>query len=356
MGFRGGNRVTTKRVLCAALPPLALLGLGSALAGCGESSAPNAVPPVLRLGYFANVTHAPAIVALEQGYLSEAVGPGVKLDLRTFNAGPEAVEAIFSNALDISYIGPNPAINAFAQSGGEAIRIVAGATSGGAALVVKPGITTPAQLAGSKLATPQRGNTQDVALRAWLKKQGLKSDLEGGGDVSILPQPNAQSLETFRGEEIQGAWVPEPWASRLVLEGGGSVLVDERTLWPDGRFVTTHVMVRTAFLKERPEIVAGFLRAHVRAIDFLNAEPGRAREIVNAAIGRLTGRPLPAAVIERAWSTLTFTVDPIADSLRRSAEDATAVGLLDAVRLDGIYDLAPLNAILAAAGRPPIAD
>jgi NitT/TauT family transport system substrate-binding protein len=266
------------------------------------------------------------------------------------------VEAIFSDALDISYIGPNPAINAFAQSRGEAIRVVAGATSGGAALVVRPTLTTPAQLKGTKLATPQRGNTQDVALRAWLRKQGLVSDLEGGGDVSILPQPNAQTLETFRSGEIQGAWVPEPWAARLVLEGGGAVLVDERTLWPDGRFVTTHVIVRAAFLKQQPEIVASFLRAHVRAIDFLNAEPARAREIVNAGIGRLTGKALPAAVIERAWATLSFTVDPIAASLRKSAEDATAVGLLDPVELDGIYDLAPLNAILTAAGKPPVSD
>jgi NitT/TauT family transport system substrate-binding protein len=192
---------------------------------------PDAAPPVLRLGYFANVTHAPAIWR-RAGLPAEALGPGVKLELRTFNAGPEAVEAIFSDALDISYIGPNPAINAFAQSGGEAIRIVAGATSGGAALVVNPKISAPAQLKGTRLATPQRGNTQDVALRAWLAENGLASDLEGGGDVSILPQANAQTLETFRAGEIQGAWVPEPWATRLVLEGGGSVLVDERTLWP----------------------------------------------------------------------------------------------------------------------------
>jgi NitT/TauT family transport system substrate-binding protein len=334
----------------------ALLALALGLAACGEGASPDAAPPVLRLGYFANVTHAPAIVAIEQGMLAEALGPGVKLELRTFNAGPEAVEAIFSDALDISYIGPNPAINAFAQSRGEAIRVVAGATSGGAALVVRPTLTTPAQLKGTKLATPQRGNTQDVALRAWLRKQGLVSDLEGGGDVSILPQPNAQTLETFRSGEIQGAWVPEPWAARLVLEGGGAVLVDERTLWPDGRFVTTHVIVRAAFLKQQPEIVASFLRAHVRAIDFLNAEPARAREIVNAGIGRLTGKALPAAVIERAWATLSFTVDPIAASLRKSAEDATAVGLLDPVELDGIYDLAPLNAILTAAGKPPVSD
>jgi NitT/TauT family transport system substrate-binding protein len=340
------------RAFRAALLPLAL-----ALAGCGQDgSSPASEARVLRLGYFANVTHAPAIVALEQGFLSETLGPDVKLELRTFNAGPEAVEAIFSDALDIAYIGPNPAINAFAQSGGEAIRIVAGATSGGASLVVDPKISSPAQLKGTKLATPQRGNTQDVALRAWLRENGLSSDLEGGGDVSILPQPNAQTLETLRAGEIQGAWVPEPWASRLVLEGGGAVLVDERTLWPDGRFVTTHVMVRTAFLKQQPEIVAGFLRAHVRAVDLLNAEPARTREIVNAAIGRLTGKALPPEVIERAWAALVFTVDPIASSLRKSAEDAAAVGLLDAVKLDGIYDLAALNAILVAAGKPAVSD
>jgi len=341
---------------CAAWPLALALALGLALAACGGDSEPDAGPPVLRLGYFANVTHAPAIVALEEGFLANELGLEVKLDLRTFNAGPEVVEAIFSDALDITYIGPNPAINAFAQSKGAAIRIVAGATSGGASLVVQPAITAPAQLKGTKLATPQRGNTQDVALRAWLAHQGLSSDLEGGGDVSIAPQPNAQTLETFRAGEIQGAWVPEPWATRLVQEGGGSVLVDERTLWPDGKFVTTHVIVRTAFLKEHPELVAGFLRAHVRAIDFLNAEPAEARKIVNAGIEKLTGKALPVAVIERAWETLSFTVDPIAASLRKSAQDATEVGLLDAVNLDGIYDLGPLNAILSAAGKPQVTD
>jgi NitT/TauT family transport system substrate-binding protein len=326
------------------------------LAACGGEKRPGAAQPLLRLGYFANLTHAPAIVALERGFLADELGQGVKLELRTFNAGPEAVEAIFSDALDIAYVGPNPAINAFAKSHGAAIRIVAGATSGGAELVVKSGITSPAQLEGTKLATPQRGNTQDVALRAWLKRQGLASDLEGGGDVSIAPQANAQTLETFRSGEIQGAWVPEPWATRLVLEGGGAVLVDERSLWPDGKFVTTQVIVRTAFLNEHPELVASFLRGHVRAIDFLNAEPAEARGIVNAGIEKLTGKALPAAVIERAWETLHFTVDPIASSLRKSAQDATEVGLLDPVNLDGIYALGPLNAILAAANKPQVTD
>jgi NitT/TauT family transport system substrate-binding protein len=329
-----------------------LLALAAGLLGCGEGSADGPAP--LRLGYFPNLTHGPAIVALEEGFLADALGPGVKLETRTFNAGPEAVEALFSDALDLTYVGPNPAINAFAQSGGEAIRIVAGATSGGASLVVVPTITAAAQLKGKKLATPQRGNTQDVALRAWLKRQGLRSDLEGGGDVSIVPQQNAQTLETFRQGLIQGAWVPEPWASRLVLEGGGSVLVDERTLWPDGKFVTTHVVARTAFLKEHPDLVERFLRAHVRAVDFLNGESEKARGIVNSGIEKLTGKALPAGVVERAWANLAFTVDPLAASLRKSAEDAVAVGLLEPVNLDGIYDLTALNAILAAAGKPPV--
>jgi NitT/TauT family transport system substrate-binding protein len=324
-----------------------------ALAAC-SSDARSGQPVVLRLGYFPNVTHAPAIVAVEQGLVARALGPGVKLETHAFNAGPEVVEAIFSNALDISYVGPNPAINGYAQSRGAALRIIAGATSGGAALVVRRGITTAAGLRGARLATPQLGNTQDVALRAWLVQQGLRATLEGNGDVAILPQPNAQTLETFRAGQIDGAWVPEPWATRLVLEGGGHVLVDERSLWPDGQFVTTHVVVRTAFLEEHPDLVAQFLEAHVWAVEFVNAEPARARRIVNAGIARITGKPLPPAVIEGAWSRLAFTLDPLPASLRKSADDAVLVGLLKPVNLTGIYDLAPLNAVLARQGKPPI--
>jgi NitT/TauT family transport system substrate-binding protein len=290
-------------------------------------------------------------VGVEDGTYARALDG--KLETRMFHAGPAAMEALLAGDLDASYVGPGPAVIAFLRSRGEGLRVVAGAVSGGAVLVVRDA-TKPVDLAGKRVATPQLGNTQDVALRAWLADQGLDASLEGGGDVSIVPQANAQTLETFRAGEVQGAWVPEPWASRLVLEGGGSVLVDERSLWPDGRFVTTHVIVRTAFLRERADLVEAFLRAHVQAVDFLNAEPAKSRDVVNAAIGRLTGKPLPAAVLSRAWEGLSFTLDPIASSLRRSAEDATAVGLLEPVELDGIYELGALNEILAAAGRPRI--
>jgi NitT/TauT family transport system substrate-binding protein len=332
-----------------------LLALALAGAACHSESTEKATGAVtLRIGYFPNLTHAPAIIGFDQGLFAKELGPSVTIEAKTFNAGPEAVEAIFSDALDLTYIGPNPAINAYAKSRGEAIRIIAGATSGGAALVVRPEIARAADLAGKKIASPQLGNTQDVALRSWLRSQGLTTTKEGGGDVSIVAQANAQTLDTFKTGAIQGAWVPEPWATRLVLEGGGKVLVNEATLWPDGKFVTTHVIVRTDFLKAHPDLVSRFLRAHVAAVDFATSRGADARGVVNSALEKLTGKGLKPEVIEAAWRSLTFTVDPIASSLRKSAEDARSVGLLDPVDLSGIYALEPLNAVLGSLGKAPV--
>jgi NitT/TauT family transport system substrate-binding protein len=305
------------------------------------------------LGYFPNVTHAPALVGVAGGLFQAELGD-VPLETFTFNAGTEAIEALFAAAIDMTFIGPNPAINAHAQSEGAAIRIIAGSTSGGAALVVKPEISGPEDLQGLRIATPSLGNTQDVALRAWLQEQGYESDLEGGGDVSVIPQSNSQSLETFVSGDIDGAWVPEPWATRLVLEGGGKVLVDERDLWPGGEFVTTHLIVSTEFLETYPDAVVAVLRGLIAAIDRINADPTGAQKTVNASIEELTGSRLADETIVGAWSTLTFTLDPIADSLRQSADDAIAVGLLDPVDLTGIYSLEALNGILSIMNRETI--
>src|SRR5688572_24849985 len=311
-------------------------------------------PPAVRLAYFPNVTHAPALVGVADGLFQAELGD-VPLETFTFNAGTEAIEALFAEAIDLTFIGPNPAINAHAQSDGAAVRIIAGSTSGGAALVVKPEVTGPEDLAGLRIATPSLGNTQDVALRAWLQEQGYESDLEGGGDVSVIPQSNSQSLETFVSGDIDGAWVPEPWATRLVLEGGGKVLVDERDLWQDGEFVTTHLIVSTEFLEQYPDAVAAVLRGLVQAIDQINSDPAGSQETVNASIEALTGSRLADETIAGAWSTLTFTLDPIASSLRKSADDAVAVGLLDPVDLDGIYALEALNGILSILKRETVA-
>jgi NitT/TauT family transport system substrate-binding protein len=304
-------------------------------------------PVTIRLGYFPNLTHAPALVGLEEGTFEDRLGGDTALDATTFNAGPEAVEAIFSGALDIAYIGPNPAINAFAQSDGEAVRIIAGATSGGAALVVRDGIDDPDDLAGTTLATPQLANTQDVALRSFLADEGFETDATGGGDVAIQPQANGDALTAFIIGDIDGAWVPEPWVTRMVHEGDGHVLVDERDLWPDGRFVTTHVIVRTEFLEQHADVVRRFLEGHLDALAFIADHDAEARADTNEAIAGLTDSPLDEAVLVEAWANLEFTADPIAPSLEESARHAEDVGLLEPVDLDGIYELDLLNELLA---------
>ena len=336
------------------LAPLAVTALAFAGTACGSSDSGSAssAPVTVRLGYFPNITHATAILGVEKGIFAKALGTD-RLKTSTFNAGPAATEALLSGATDATYIGPSPTINAWAKS--KAITIVSGATSGGAALVVKPNITSAAELKGKKLASPQLGNTQDVALRYWLKQQGLKTDTTGGGDVSIVPQENSQTLDSFKSGGIDGAWVPEPWATRLVQEGGGKVLVDEKSLWPGGTFVTTHLIVRTDFLKKHPETVKRLLQGQIDANDYLNEHGDEAQAVVNDAIGKLTGKPLKIDVVKAAWANLTFTDDPAVASLQESAKHAENVELLKPVDLNGIYDLAPLNALLEAAGKPKVA-
>lgn len=313
-----------------------------------------AKPGALHLGYFPNITHGPALAGIEGGFFAKALGPKIKIETTAFNAGPAAIEALLSGAVDASYVGPNPAINAFVRSNGKAIRIIAGSTSGGAFLVTKQSITKPQDLKGKKIATPQLGGTQDVALRYWLQTKNLSSTLEGGGDVSVVPQDNAQTLETFRSGAIDGAWIPEPWATRLVLEAGAHVLVDERDLWPKKSFTTTVLIVRTDYLKERPDIVQGLLAGQIATIDFLRQNPKKGRDLVNNGIEKLTGRKLAAATISSSWGNLTFTNDPGLKSMQTAAEHAVKVGLLTKVDLKEIGDLTLLNQELAAAGAPQV--
>src|SRR5215213_2103293 len=328
---------------------------GAATTGAASTTATTSGEKVtLRLGYYPNVTHATALVGVDKGIFADKLGPNVKLETSTYNAGPAAIEALFADAIDATYVGPNPAINGFAQSNGDALRIIAGATSGGAALVVKPEINSPGDLKGKTIASPQLGNTQDVALRTWLKENGLESDASGGGDVSIKPQENSATLDAFKQDQLQGAWVPEPWATRLVQEGGGKVLVDEKTLWPQGQFVTTHLIVSTEFLDKHPDVVKGLLAGQVAANDYVNKNPADAQKAANDQIEKLTQKRLADGVVAGAWKNMTFTNDPIASSLRTSADDAVALELLKPVDLKGIYDLGPLNEVLRAAGQPPI--
>lgn len=330
---------------------IALVGL--LMIGCSGGASQSAGPVALRLGYFPNVTHATAIVGVANGTLADKLGSGVTLQPITFNAGPEATEALFSGAIDATYIGPNPAINAFIKSNGQAIRIIAGATSGGAFLVVRDGISSAADLRGKKIASPQLGNTQDVALRSWLASQGLVTDAQGGGDVEIKPQPNSQTLDTFKQGQIDGAWVPEPWATQMV-NAGGHVLVDERTVWPNGQYVTTQLIVSTTFLQAHPDVVKRLLQGLVATTDYVNQNSGAAQATVASEITRITGSSISTDVLATAWGNLTFTVDPISSSLQKSADSARELGFLQTSDLKGIYDLTLLNQVLSEAGRPAI--
>jgi NitT/TauT family transport system substrate-binding protein len=347
-------RSRTLRAL--ALTATALL-TATTLAACGDDSSAgsNGEAKTIRLGYFPNITHAPALVGVNKGFFQQALG-STKLEAKTFNAGPAAIEALFSGAIDAAYIGPNPAINGWAQSKGTGLKIIAGSTSGGAGLVVKPGINGPADLKGKKIATPQLGNTQDVALRSWLKQNGLNADQQGGGDVSIAPQDNATSLQAFAQGAIDGAWVPEPNFSRMQLESGGKVLVNEKDLWPNGQFVTTHLIVTQDFLKKYPATVQKLLQGHIQSVEYIKKDTAGAEQAANAQLAALTGKPLKDNVLAAAFGNLTFTYDPISSSLYASAKHAEDVGLLKPVDLKGIYDLGPLNALLTADGLAEVGD
>jgi NitT/TauT family transport system substrate-binding protein len=360
------NRRST---ILASLPFASLAVAALALTACssgatsasGSSDAAEQVTTV-RLGFFPNLTHAPALVGLQEGLFKAALKPlGVTVTPTAFNAGPDAITALFAGSLDITYIGPNPTINAYAQSKGEAVTVIAGAASGGAALVVRPDITDAAGLKGATLATPQLGNTQDVALRFWLTEQGLTSTTEGGGDVSIKPQSNAEGLAAYAAGSIDGAWVPEPWVSEYV-KAGAKVLVDEKSLWPDGRFVTTNIVVRTEFLQQHPDVVKAVLEGHVAALDAIHQDPAAAKAAVSASIQSLTGSALDPAILDSAWQQVEFTADPLPATLVESAKHAVAVGLLDQSEIDAagglpgnLYDVKAINSVLKAAGEAEVA-
>ena len=339
-------RLDLRRIL------LVYLMLG--LVGCASSPAASEV--LVRVGYFPNLTHSQALIGLARGDFAQILGPQARIEPKVFNAGPSVIEALFAGEIDLAYIGPNPAINGFVRSQGEALRVIAGATSGGAAFIVRPeaGIRSPDDLNGKRLATPQLGNTQDVALRSYLAQHQLLTT-EQGGTVQIIPTANPQILDLFRRGEIDGAWVPEPWATRLLLEGGGELFFDERSLWPGGDFTTALLIVRTGFLSAHPDLVQRWLQAHVNLTVWEESNPDEAKRLANEEIGRITSQALPQAVLDGAWSRQRVTYDPLSATINASAEAAYAAGYLESEPdLSGMIELGPLQAVLADLGLPAL--
>jgi len=338
--------------------PTMLLALTLASCGSTSSASDNSGQESLRLGYFPNVTHAIALVGVARGTFKNALGSKVSLETKTFNAGSALIEALFANEIDIGYVGPNPAINGYVKSKGEALRIIAGASSGGALFVVRPqaNIKNPGNLAGKILATPQLGGTQDVALRYYLQQHALQTT-EKGGNVQIVPTDNPNILTLFKTGRIDGAWVPEPWATRLIVEGKGQVFVDERSLWPNGRFVTTNVVVSKRFLDQHPDLVKKFLQAHVETVQYILSKTTSAKSIVNSEMQRIIGKGFPSKELDQAFTNVTVTYDPLPGTLLQSADRAYTLGFLGSSKpdLSGIYDLELLNQVLTSKGLAAVA-
>jgi NitT/TauT family transport system substrate-binding protein len=349
-------------VLAAGVAAIAALAAGcgsSASSGSGSSTSSNSSNSssshvTLRLGLLANITHAPALVGLNKGFFTKNLGSGVTLKTSIFSSGTQETTALLAGQLDAAYVGPNPAINAWQKSSGKAIKIISGAASGGADLVVKSSINSVSQLKGQKLATPSLGNTQDVALRYYLKTHGLTTTQTGGGDVSVTPiSPNSDAVLEFKSGQIAGGWEPQPYAAEMVADGG-KVLVNEASLWPAGKFVTTNLVVSQSFLAAHASVVSDLLKGQIESVSYINKNTPAAETAANAELTTLLGKGLKSSALDASFKTITFTNDPIASSLATDAKHAQAVGLLKPVNLNGIYDLGPLNALLKADGEAQV--
>ncbi len=308
---------------------------------------------VFRLGYFPNINHAQALIGVGNGDYQKVLGNNIELKTLTFNAGPSATEALLANQIDAAYIGPNPTVNGYVVSEGKALRVISGVASGGAVFIVRndSGIQSTKDFAGKKFASPQIGNTQDVALRKYLLDNGFKTK-DKGGNVEVLPIKNPDILTLFLKKEIDGAWVPEPWGEKLIKEGNGRLFLDERSQWPADKFVTANIIVNPEYLKNNPDVIKKFLEAHVNETQWINSHKEEALKTFNFELKKLTGQTIPDDQLKEAFSRLELTYDPLQETLIKSANDAFEIGYLGKIKpdLSGLYDLKILNEILKEKG------
>jgi NitT/TauT family transport system substrate-binding protein len=323
-----------------------------------ESTQNSSSSQILRIGYFPNINHAQAVIGLGNGTFQKDLGDNVEVKTFVFNAGPSAMEALFAKQVDVTYVGPNPAINAYVVSQGKDLRIISGASSGGAVFVVRndSGIQSTKDFANKKFASPQLGNTQDVALRKYLLNNGYKTK-ENGGNVEVVPAKPADILTLMLKKEIDGAWVPEPWGERLIKEANARLFLDERDLWPpNGQFVTGNIVARTDYLQNNPDVIKKLLAAHIDETEWINSHKEEAIKAFNLELKKLTGQAIPEDQLRESLARLELTYDPIKLSLFQSANSAFDIGFLGKTRpdLSGIYDLKLLNDILAEKGKETI--
>lgn len=326
--------------------------LAPALSSCGSASAS---PKALRLGYFANLTHGVALAGTARGTFADHLD-GAHIDPQVFQNGPAAVQAMLAGALDIAYLGPNPAITAWVRTKGRGVRLLAGGAQNGAALVVRKQITSVEGLRGHSVSTPQLGGTQDVALKTLLQQRGIPTG-PASDQVEVLWMANSQTRDQFKQGRLDASYQAEPWVSRLVEEAGAHVLVDETSSWPEHRFATTSVVVSQDYLERCPEQVEQFLAAHVETARWITGNRPQAATVLNAQIKKLTGKKLKKAVITRAMKNVEFSWDPMMANVAEVARHTWETKGIDIEPdLHDMADVRPLNRVLAAQNQPTVTD
>lgn len=334
----------TRSLISVSIAGVALLSiLAASVASNGETNENK-----IRIAYFPNVGHAIPIVGMEKGFFQNSLGDQVKIETRVFDSGPQAIESLFSNSIDLAYVGPGPAINGFLNSENHNVRILAGAASGGASFVVHPDseITSASDFAGKKIAAPQIGNTQDVSLRHYLSENGLRT-AEKGGSVIVYNISNPDIYTLFAKGDIDGAWVPEPWATILVTELNGKRLFHEEDLWPNQEFASVLLIANVDFVEKNPELIANLLKSHNDTAAWINQNPVETRIIFNDFLNSHLGKSLSDDVVDVALSNIVITADPLPDSVYSFAEKANALGYLgrNGYDLSGIFYYFDTNSI-----------
>jgi NitT/TauT family transport system substrate-binding protein len=321
------------------------------IAGCDKpasqssSTTQPAALPTLKLGYFANATHAQAVLGVDSGDFAKEISP-TNLQTKIFNAGPSLIEALFANEVDIGYIGPGPTLSAFAKSHGQGVRVISGAAANGVVIVARKdsGINTLADLLGKKIATPQHGNTQDIAARHY-----LSAVLGAKNTDNVLPVTNAEQSGMMQRGDIDAAWAPEPWGARLVAETGGKIIAEEKDLWPQKDFSLTVIITTPEFLQAHPDVIEKVLKVHRQWTAKLNSDPIGVLPQLDAALLKLTGKKLPPGVLAAALPRVKFTDEPLQDTFNTMGQWAYDLGFSQQPpKLDGLFDLTILRKLQAA--------
>ena len=318
------------------------IAMAVALSGGQEQSNQDKI----RVAFFPSISHAAPIVGIENGIFERSIGQEIKIETKLFDSGPQVIESIFANSIDVAYVGPGPVINGFLKSNGNDIKILAGASSGGASFIIHPdsGLDSIENFDGKRIASPQISNSQDVSLRHYLASNNLQP-VEKGGTVFVLNISNPDIYTLFAKGEIDGAWVPEPWATMLVEELDGVRLFNEENLWPNEEFTSVLLIARTDYLEKNPELVKNWLKSHEETIAWINANPDKSKSIFEGFLKKHMGKSLPTKIIDESFSNLTITSDPIKSSVLIFAERADSLGYLgrDGYNLDGIFYQSDLN-------------